>query len=75
MLACNALSTLDICVCVNVDVTVKLEHCINGDANAGNRTEPILCINVCVAIETMLNFDGDAHTDVKCEQALIDCNH
>ena len=32
--------------------------------------EPILCVNVCIAIDTMLNFDGDAKTDVECEQAL-----
>ena len=30
----------------------------------------ILSINICVAIDTILNFDGDANADVKCEQAL-----
>ena len=33
-------------------------------------SELILCINLCVAIGTMLNFDSDTNTDVKCEQAL-----
>ena len=33
-------------------------------------SESILCVNVCIAIDTVLNFDGDANTDVNCEQDL-----
>ena len=32
--------------------------------------KPILCIKVCITIDTMLNFDGGANADVKCEQAF-----
>ena len=64
--------TLDVCVCVNVGVSAKVEHCINGNANAHAEigSELILYVNVCVAIDTMLNFDGGTNTDVKREQAL-----
>ena len=40
-------------------------YCINGDAENGS--ESIFCVNVCIAIDTMLNFDGDANADLKCE--------
>ena len=33
-----------------------------------NGSEPILSVSICFAIDTMLNFDGDANADVKCEQ-------
>ena len=33
MLSCYALFTRNVCVCFNVKVTVKIYHCINGDAN------------------------------------------
>ena len=38
--------------------------------NVENGTEPILYVNICIAIDTMLNFDGDTNTDVKCEKAF-----
>ena len=30
---------------------------------------PFSALSIWVAIDTMLNFDGDANADVKCEQA------
>ena len=60
-------------LCVNVNVTIKVKHCINGDgnANAENGSEPIIiCVDICVAIDKMLNADGDANTDVECEQVF-----
>ena len=68
--------TLDVCVCVNANVTVKIQHCINGDANTntGIWSETILCFNICIAIDTMLNFDSDVNSNVKCEQALVISN-
>ena len=62
------------CVCLNVDLTVNVYHCINGDGdaneNAENGSESFLCINVCVAIDTMWNLYSDTNADIKCEQAL-----
>ena len=43
-------------------------YCTNVNAEIG--PEPILCINACIAIDTILNFDGDADTYVRCEQAF-----
>ena len=48
--------TFDVCCC---------QSCINSDANAENGSEFI-----CIAIDTMLNFDGDANINVKCEHAF-----
>ena len=66
-LKCNAVFTLDICVYVCLNVTVKHKD--------GFR--PILCIFVCVSIDTMLNVDGDidanADANVKCEHSIT-CN-
>ena len=39
-------------------------------SNAKNGSEAIVYVSVCIAIDTMLNFEGDANADVKCEQAL-----
>ena len=64
----SALFTLDVCI----NVTIKVQYRIYSDANANtDNGSDILCVNICVAIDTMLNFDGDANGDIKCEQALI----
>ena len=60
--------TLGVCVCFCVNVTIKVLHYINGNANTNAEigSEPILCVNV--------NFYGDVdanvNADVKCEQTL-----
>ena len=41
---------------------------LNGDTNAVNGSDPF-CVNICFAIGTLLDFDGDADADIKCEQA------
>lgn len=63
---------LEVFDCVNGNVTVKVQHCINGDVNtdAENRSEPILYIHICIVIDTMLDFDGDTNADFKCEKVL-----
>ena len=43
-------------------------YCTNVNAETG--PEPILCINACIGIDTILNFDGDADTYVRREQAF-----
>ena len=35
---------------------------------------PILYINICAATYTILNFDGVANADIKCEQAHSECS-
>ena len=44
----------------------------NGDASTDTEkeSEPVLCVIICISIYTMLNFDGEANADKKCEQAL-----
>ena len=64
----NALFTFDVCIWISVNV--KVWHCMNCDTNAVNWSELILSVNVCVAITRMLNFEGDANVDVKCERIL-----
>ena len=70
----EALFTLDVCVCVNVTVKSLTLHqwwrkC-KRNVDVENGFRPIPCINVCTDIDTILNCDGDANADVKCEQAL-----
>ena len=45
------MSTLDVCVCVNV------QHCVNVKVRNGFRL--ILYVCVCISIDAILNFDGD----------------
>ena len=68
----NVLFTLGVSVGVNITISVKAQHCINGgtNANASNGCEPILSVNICVAIDTMLIFYGDANANFKCEQTF-----
>ena len=46
--------TLDVCICVNVTVTVKFN--IVSMENIKNGFRPILCVSVCVSIDAMLNL-------------------
>ena len=40
------------------------------DANADG-SGLILCIKICIAVDALLNFDGDANADVKCERDVM----
>ena len=64
--------TLDVCVYICVNVTVKFN--IVSMENVKNGFRPVLCICVCVSIDAMLNFDGDVdaneNANVKCEHSL-----
>ena len=68
----KGLFTLNGCVCVNV--TVKVYHCVNSNANIDEkkRFRSILWLCICITIDTMLNFNSnvDANADVKCEQSI-----
>ena len=68
----NTLFTLDICIYVCVNATIKVYHCISGDANARaeNGYERSLWVNVCIAIDTVINSDLGANAFLKCEHPL-----
>ena len=60
--------TLDVCVCLCINVTIKFHIVSMGNIKNGFR--PSLCVCVCVSIDAMLNFVVTANSNVKCEHSL-----